>query len=256
MKEKIKNYLEKIENEKNIKILWACETGSRAWGFPSPDSDYDVRLIYVHKPDWYLNLVEQKDSIELMLDNRDVDISGWDLRKSLRLLWKSNPPLLERIQSPIIYKENEPFINEMCDIAQHCYSKIATIHHYLNMAKKCFNAVKNTEKYKLKKLFYALRTATACQWILEKEGMPPIQFLTMLDGLSIEKEIKDRILELIELKLNVGESYLHDGEILIFQFIDNCIAQAEATAGSLPPSKAKMSVLNQFFIKTLKHNGY
>ena len=103
MDKKIKKYLKNIEEKFDITILLACETGSRAWGFPSPDSDYDVRLIYKHKRDWYLSLAEEKDTIELMLDNNEIDISGWDIRKTLRLLWKSNPPLLERIQSPIIY---------------------------------------------------------------------------------------------------------------------------------------------------------
>lgn len=251
MKEKIKNYLDKIEKDKNIQILWACETGSRAWGFPSPDSDYDVRLIYVQQMDWYLNLVEQKDTIEIMLDNREVDISGWDLRKSLRLLWKSNPPLLERIQSPIIYKSNDLFITALRKIAQDCYSKIATIHHYLNMAKKCFGEVKDTKQYKLKKLFYALRTATACKWILEKEGIPPIVFSKMMDGLSMDKELKNRIDKLIQLKLSVDESYLHEGEDIIFQYIRDCIVEAELKAGSLPSSKANMTILNQFFMNTL-----
>ena len=98
MKEKIKQYLKEIEQRKNIKILFACETGSRAWGFPSPDSDFDIRLIYRHKKSWYLSLNEKKDTIELMADNNELDLSGWDLKKSLTLLSKSNPPLLEKIQ--------------------------------------------------------------------------------------------------------------------------------------------------------------
>src|SRR5690606_32395753 len=116
MSEKIIQYLDKIENEKQIKILLACETGSRAWGFPSPDSDFDIRIIYVHKKDWYLSLSEKKDSIELMFENNDIDISGWDLRKSLRLLQKSNPPLLERIQSPIVYKSDNTFLAEINEL--------------------------------------------------------------------------------------------------------------------------------------------
>ena len=93
MEEKIKKYLSDLEKEKAIEILLACETGSRVWGFPSPDSDFDVRIIYKHEKDWYLSLTEEKDTIEYFLENNEIDISGWDLRKSLRLLWKSNPPL-------------------------------------------------------------------------------------------------------------------------------------------------------------------
>lgn len=164
MEEKIKKYLNQLEEEKKIKILLACETGSRAWGFPSPDSDYDVRIIYVHDVDWYLSLKEKKDTIEWMLENNDLDITGWDLRKVLRLLWKSNPPLLERIQSPIIYRVDEKFLKDINTLATSYYSKIATMHHYLSMAKKTFEEL-NPQEYKLKKLFYALRNSTACKWI-------------------------------------------------------------------------------------------
>jgi len=83
MKKKIKKYLEQIEEEKEIKILLACETGSRAWGFPSPDSDYDIRIIYVHRNNWYLSVNEQKDTIDIMLENNDLDISGWELKSHL-----------------------------------------------------------------------------------------------------------------------------------------------------------------------------
>ncbi len=162
MHNKINHYLETIEKEKQIRILLACETGSRAWGFPSPDSDYDVRIVYVHDKDWYLSLTEKKDSIQKMYENNDIDITGWDLRKSLRLLMKSNPPLLERIQSTIIYRQEDAFVNSIGALANKSYSRIATIHHYLSMAKKFFEDIK--DEYKLKKFFYALRSATACLW--------------------------------------------------------------------------------------------
>src|SRR5687768_11274605 len=150
MQQKIQTYLTQIEEEYKIKILLACETGSRAWGFPSPDSDYDVRIIYAHHKDWYLSLNEGKDTIEKMLENNDLDITGWDLRKVLRLLWKSNPPLLERIQSPIIYKVDPDFLKEINVLAKSCYSKIATMYHYLSMAKKTVGEL-DPKGYKLKK---------------------------------------------------------------------------------------------------------
>ncbi len=199
MRQKINSYLAQIEKEKDIKILLAVETGSRAWGFPSPDSDYDIRMIYVHPQDWYLSLTEKKDSIEMMLENNDLDITGWDLRKVLRLLWKSNPPLLERIQSPIIYKQDAEFLEAFRSIAQDTYSRIATIHHYVNMAIKCYAEISEGETYKLKKFFYALRAATACKWILEKKEIPPIEFKRMLSGLELKKSLTDRIEELISL---------------------------------------------------------
>ncbi len=251
IEEKIKKYLSDLEKEKGIEILIACETGSRAWGFPSPDSDFDVRIIYKHDKDWYLSLTEEKDTIEYFLDNKEIDISGWDLRKVLRLLWKSNPPLLERIQSPIIYKVDKDFLTEINSIAQKTYSRIATIHHYLSMAKKALEEVTNAEEYKLKKFFYALRASIACLWILEREEIPPIEFSKMLNGLDFQGFLKARIRELIELKSTKSESYLHKGENELIEFMKTCIERTDGESQSLPASKGQMTDLNDFFRKLL-----
>lgn len=251
MEDKIKKYLIDLEEEKGIEILLACETGSRAWGFPSPDSDFDVRIIYKHDKNWYLSLTEEKDTIECFYENNDIDISGWDLRKSLRLLWKSNPPLLERIQSPIIYKVNEGFRKEINTIAQNTYSRIATIHHYSSMAKKAYEDVANSNEYKLKRFFYALRASVACIWIIEKEEIPPIELGVMLDKLDFPETIIKRIYELIELKSTISEAYLHTGEQELIDFMKGCLEKAENKSKSLPASKGQMSELNKFFIKAL-----
>jgi len=251
MKEKINQYLNKIEKEKNIIILLACETGSRAWGFPSPDSDFDIRIIYKHKKDWYLSLNEKKDSIDLMFENNEIDITGWDLRKSLKLLQKSNSPLLERIQSPIIYKKDDEFLDEMTTVAQNQYSRIATIHHYLSMAKNFLEELKEAKEYKLKKFFYALRSATACKWILEKEEMPPIEFLKMINGLNIPNSVTNRIDELILLKSTISESYFHEGEKELISFIEACINETDKKRQSLPSAKGNTEELDTFFLKTL-----
>lgn len=249
MKDKIRKYLEEIEEEKAIKILLACETGSRAWGFPSPDSDYDIRIIYVHKNDWYLSVNEPKDSIDLMLENNDLDISGWELKKSLGLLMKSNPPLLERIQSPIIYKVDDEFASDIWQVSKKCYSKIATIHHYLSMAKKMKEEIVRKKEFKLKKFFYTLRAATVCKWILEKEEMPPIEFPKVFLNLNLSKRIVNSIEDLINLKSTKSESYFHTGEEELMSFIDNCIVISEEKKSNLPAGNCKMSNLNQVLRK-------
>lgn len=251
MEDRIIKYLLELERKEEIEILLACETGSRAWGFPSPDSDFDVRVVYKHKKSWYLGLTEEKDTIEYFLENNEIDISGWDLRKSLRLLWKSNPPLLERIQSPIVYKVDQDFPEGINLIAQDTYSRIATIHHYLSMAKKALDEVVTPEQYKLKKFFYALRASVACLWILEREEIPPIEFGKMMHGLELPKNLIDKIAELIDLKSTRSEIYLHKGEVELIDFIKTCIERADKESQNLSASKGKMSDLNEFFIKTL-----
>jgi predicted nucleotidyltransferase len=252
MKERINKYISDLEKERGIEVLLACETGSRAWGFPSPDSDYDVRIIYKHHRDWYLCLTEEKDSLELFYDNNEIDISGWDLRKSLRLIWKSNAALIERIQSPIIYKKDSEFIEGIKLIAQKTYSRIGTIHHYLNMAKNELSEVEDHSDYKLKTFFYALRASVACLWILEKEIMPPIEFGIMLNGLDIDEKLMSRIQELIDLKSTISESYKHKDEQDLIVFMKKCIERADVEAKTLPASKGEMNELNEFFRQTIR----
>jgi len=247
MTEKIQQYLREIEDEKDIKILWACETGSRAWGFHSTDSDYDIRLIYVHKKDWYISLSDKKDSIERMLENNDIDISGWEWKKSLKLLRKSNPALLERIQSPIVYTVDHECIKDLKKTASFCYSRIATIHHYLSMAKKFRFEMDENEPYKLKKFFYTLRSALVCKWILEKDLSPPIEFTKIYKTLDLNTSIVTRIDDLIDIKSTIKESYLHQGESLLFQLIDDCIVEAEEKKNGLPSSKVDHEKLEDLF---------
>ncbi len=256
MKNKIIAYLNELEKEKDIKILFACETGSRAWGFPSPDSDFDIRMVYVHKKDWYLTLSEKKDNINRMLEDNEIDISGWDLRKSLRLLQKSNAALLERIQSPILYKADKDFLKTFNDLAALKYSRIATIHHYLSMSKKFIEELRENKTYKLKKFFYALRSATACKWILEKEEMPPIEFKKMLSDLTLNSKLLKRIDTLIDLKATISESYLHEGENELLEFIETCIKQADDNRKSLPSSKDQLVDLDVFFRKIISENDH
>lgn len=253
MKERIQEQLLQIEKEKNIRILLACETGSRAWGFPSPDSDYDIRIIYTHPVDWYLSISEKKDTIEQMLDNGELDITGWDFRKCLRLLWKSNAALLERIQSPIIYIEERNFTQEIYSYATQCFSPIATIYHYLGLAKNSFSDIENATELKLKKMFYALRATLACKWIIDKNSIPPIVFITMVDELDIDASLKNRIKELIALKASKNEDYLHPKEVEIIQFIREQIDIADSKANTLSGIKNKKVDLDELFLKVVKN---
>ncbi len=117
MREKIKLELERIEKENDVKILFAVESGSRAWGFPSKDSDYDVRFVYMHPVEWYLSIHDKRDVIEYPISD-DLDISGWDIKKALQLFAKSNPALLEWIRSPIFYSKNSNFPEQLQQMSE------------------------------------------------------------------------------------------------------------------------------------------
>jgi predicted nucleotidyltransferase len=248
----IKNALQQIGISQDIKILYACETGSRAWGFPSPDSDYDVRMIYIHPMEWYLSLSEKKDSLEQMLHQGELDITGWDIRKCLSLLYKSNGALLERIQSPIVYVQEPGLVTILQEAANACFSPVATMFHYLGMAKTSFGDIEDASQIKLKKLFYALRATLACKWILDMNSIPPIVFATMVNELDLSETLKTRIRELVELKSTQVEAYIHQAEPELNSFIKKTMALAEAAAPGLPGRKKPDPDLDPVFLKLIK----
>jgi len=229
MNEKILQKLKQIELEKNVKICYAVESGSRAWGFASPDSDFDIRFIYINEKDYYLSLWEKTDVIEFMTED-DLDGSGWDLKKTLKLLAKSNAPLLEWFYSPVIYYENEAIMKQLRELAMDCFSPIATLHHYLGTSKN-FMDVCQAENVKLKSYFYALRAALAGKWIIEKNTFPPVAFLELVP--IAPPEIQQKIKELIEIKANQNETYLHPKEALITDFLTQTITYNQVNASGL-----------------------
>lgn len=156
MDKAIQAQLRSIEEKNNVKILYAVESGSRGWGFESKDSDFDVRFIYVHPIEWYLSVFEGSDIIEIPIDEV-LDINGWDIKKALKLMYKSNAPLLEWLSSPIIYKQNQEFIKELKHLAEKYFSSISVTYHYINLAKKSFDGLEGLNKIKIKKLFYVIR---------------------------------------------------------------------------------------------------
>ncbi len=252
MQERIQAALKAIEEDKDVTILWACETGSRAWGFPSPDSDQDVRIIYRHKPEWYVSVWEKRDTIEYMSEDKMLDVVGWDIRKCLQLLWKSNAPLLERIQSPVIYREVAGFISPMMAVAEACYSPISTMYHYLGMAKKTFGEVEGADEVRLKKLFYALRAAMACKWIMDKDTMPPIEFGIKLKELELPADLLNRIEELIALKATKNEDYTHGREPLLIDFIAEQIDLSGKAVPSLGSRRDNSVDLDAFLQKAIQ----
>jgi predicted nucleotidyltransferase len=204
MIDEIKNELAKLEKEKNIKILYAVESGSRAWGFASKDSDWDVRFIYVHDYDWYLSINDKKDNIETILPN-DIDLSGWELKKSLLLFRKSNPPLLEWLRSPIVYKEEFSIATELRNAVKIYFNPKSCLYHYLHMARGNYEAYFKEDEVRLKKYFYVLRPILACIWIERTDGMAPMEFEILVNEEIKDPSIKTEINKLLERKMNGDE---------------------------------------------------
>lgn len=194
----IEGELQRIESAHGVRILFAAESGSRAWGFASRDSDFDVRFIYARDPDWYLSVDVGRDVIEEKPD-AELDLVGWDIRKALQLLRKSNPSLLEWIKSAIVYRADPVFALTFGLLASEFYSPARGFRHYLSMAKSDLPA--DTEpREPLKKILYVLRALLAAQWIERGLGPVPIRFQTLVDMLVQDPLIRIQIAVLVARK--------------------------------------------------------
>ena len=202
MEATIRKTLEEIEQRENCRILLAVESGSRAWGFASPDSDYDVRFIYVRPCEEYLRLERERDVIELPVD-KVLDVNGWDLDKTLRLLHRSNPTVFEWFSSPIVYKTT-PFAGQFVPMAQRYFSSKKGLWHYLSMAEGNDRAYLRGETVRAKKYFYVLRPVLACRWILEKGTPPPMRFDELAES-QLDAGLKSTVAELLDLKMHAPE---------------------------------------------------
>ena len=196
MIEAIRKALNGIEAAHGVRVLFAVESGSRAWGFASPDSDYDVRFVYVHPVEHYLSVKERRDVIEAELPD-DLDLAGWDLRKALGLLSKSNPSLHEWLGSPIVYSEDQAFMAEFRPLAGAWLSETALLKHYLSMARSNWNAYLQGEAVARKKYLYVLRPILAGLWIERGMGAPPTPFAELRSVLDdpVMNAALDRLLE-------------------------------------------------------------
>lgn len=242
----IQTLLNQLEKEEDIQLLFACESGSRAWGFESTDSDYDVRFVYARPRDWYLTIDEGRDVIERPIDDA-IDLSGWDIRKALKLLRKSNPPLLEWLQSPILYRENPKVFQWLKDEMKESYSPISCLYHYLHMAQGNFRDYLRREDVRVKKYFYVLRPVLACLWIEQERGPVPMEFDILFKELVPEGALHREISTLL-LRKRKGEE-LDKGPVIpvINEFLESEIERLSAKKVERAEKGERTARLNELF---------
>ncbi len=248
--------LHEVEREHGVRVLYAVESGSRAWGFASPASDYDVRFIYSHSRDWYLSVdvEEQRDVIEYEPAD-GIDLNGWDLRKALKLLGHSNPSVVEWLQSPRVYLDKCHFGEQARALCGEVYSVQKGIHHYYNMAKSNYQGHLKAQLVPLKKYFHVLRALFAVRW-LQAHGEPaPVEFERLRDQVQDQTALKQAIDKLLARR---GSG--HDKEFMpaipaLNEFIESELSALAATAAPSPatdPAQDDLSVVNKVFRRLLE----
>ncbi|GIN84488.1 hypothetical protein J6TS2_08740 [Heyndrickxia sporothermodurans] len=252
MHKRIVDELKKIERAYNVKVLYACDSGSRSWELSSIDSDYDVRFIYLHSKEWYLSIDQKRDVIELPIDDV-LDMNGWDLQKALRLFRKSNPSILEWLSSGIIYYQSYSVIMQLKKLTSTVFDPKACFYHYLHMAKKNIRDFLHKDQLKIKKYFYILRPILAAKWIEQNHCFPPVEFTVLVNELLPEGELKKEIVKLRDLKINGIELDIIVNINLIKEFIQLEVEKLSQYTTSLNKNNLDPTEqLNELFRNALK----
>lgn len=255
MKDEIISKLHQIEKEYQVTVLYAVESGSRAWGFESKDSDYDIRFIYAHPLEWYITIEDKRGVIEIKAQG-SLDFSGWDIRKALGLYKRSNPPLYEWLISPIIYVEKGTLAQQLRDLSPRYYSPVTSIYHYLHMARGNYRQYLQGNTVRVKKYFYVLRPIFACMWIEQYTTQPPMEFVKILEILTLPDVLKKEIGRLYDRK-KAGEELDKEAKITVInQFLDEKIKYFENRAkemGTRQELKPDSTELDHILYETIKN---
>lgn len=245
--------LQKIETERQVKIVYACEAGSRAWGFASPDSDFDVRIVYTYPKDTYLSIYEPTDHFSFMEKQEEaiLDFSGWDLRKVLGNMRKSNAVVFEWLQSPIVYQEQDAFRSRLLEVALSYFSAKSIIFHYLGI---CHNTIKtyiSGDRIKIKKYFYILRPLLAAKWVADRNTIPPVEFCRLLELVQDNSGLIVAIGQLLAEKQVAKEGKMISLRPEIEEFVAEERARLTALSEQMPHIQMDPETLNVFFREAL-----
>ena len=250
MRETIIGKLNETAENRGCRILYAVESGSRAWGFASPDSDYDVRFIYAMPKESYLRLEKMRDVIELPVSG-ELDINGWDLQKTLRLLHSSNPTLFEWFSSPIVYVETE-FADRFRKLMLEYYNSKKSLYHYISMAEGNYREYLKGETVRAKKYFYVLRPILACRWIIDRGTPPPMLFSELAEA-ELPEYLLPETERLLDIKMNSPEVKEIPKIEKLNQYMDKSIEEIKALIRSMPDSgEPDWEKLNEFFMSVVE----
>ena len=249
MKDIILERLSEIESRYDVKILLAVESGSRAWGFASKDSDYDVRFVYVHRKEWYLTLTEGRDVIEELDSDGVMDFAGWDLKKALLLMGKGNCAFAEWLNSPTIYYKDEEFFKGVSELKDEYFRKISAVNHYYHMAMNHDKRYLEKRGCEMKRFMYHLRGLLAAKYAALYGTYPPVLFSELVDRMVDDQAIKAEIANLVQLK---KESREHNTMIVntsLVTFATSIASEIESMFGTFPEDKQMdYKKLDKFFL--------
>ena len=241
------------EKEHDVKVIYAIESGSRAWGFASPNSDFDVRFIYVRPKEWYLtvDLESRRDVIEYEIVD-EIDINGWDIRKALKLFWKSNPTFVEWLHSPIVYVDDGLFANAARNLINDIYSVEKGIYHYRSMAKTNYRTYLKKDIVPIKKYFYVLRPLLSIMWLERMHSPAPIEFHRLREQVKDNAALDEELSKLLARKIVSQEKELAPAIPLLNAFIETELERLEPISLDSTKKERDIQPLNDLFLRLLE----
>lgn len=258
IRSQILSQLREVEQTEGVRILFAIESGSRAWGFPSPDSDYDVRFVYARPVDWYLSIHPGRDVIERPIED-DWDVNGWDIQKALGLLLKPNPVLLEWLSSPVQYIWHDEVCAKLIHFSKQVAHGLACLNHYRLLGERQWSTyVDGREEISLKKYLYVVRPAMAIRWTrMHPDVIPPMNFQALLDGCDLDVDVLERLAFILEEKSKARELGTGMREPLIDALVESEFEQARSAAAQFEKSRADLRPqADRLFREIIKETTY
>jgi predicted nucleotidyltransferase len=253
VRQEILRKLQAVEAEHGVRVLYACESGSRGWGFASPDSDYDVRFVFVRPAKEYLRVTPMRDVIE-EAPGPVFDVNGWDVRKALQLLAKGNATLVEWLSSPVVYRQDDRFLQRMREVTAAVYQPVRSFHHYFAMGRSNFREYLHGEQVRAKKYLYVLRPLMAAKWVLERPDSPPMAFESLVRALVSDPAVLQEIEELLILKRRSGEQEWLPSRPLLNGYLEGLMDElAQATP---PAGEPNMAPLDGLLAETVLTSGW
>ncbi|MGM0839660.1 MAG: nucleotidyltransferase domain-containing protein [Bacillota bacterium] len=251
MRKIILDKLKSIEREERVRILYAVEAGSRAWGYHTDESDYDVRFIYIREVPAYLNLQGTKDVIVKPVQY-SIEFSGWDLSKALKLLRKSNPSLMEWLTNENVYIEH-PDIEKVRKLREQTFSPTRCLIHYYHMGKRNMEKYSNEEIKDLKKMMTIIRPWLAFKWIKEYQTFPPNGVNEMVDSITMNEEMKATISSMLLSRVN-GKEVPFPHLMYMEKDIREDFLKMEGTMKDLPSDDSfQWGEINETFLNILEN---
>lgn len=250
---RVAEQLAALEAEHGVRVLYCAESGSRAWGFGSPDSDYDVRFIYAHPADWYLRLIEPRDVIEKGIDADLIDLNGWDVRKALRLLLKSNPAFFEWLVSPIVYRDDGVFADAARPLFLAHAAPMTLAGHYQSIARGQWQReIADTATPRLKKYFYCIRPLLALQWVADRQTPPPMAIDDLRAATHVPPAVNREIDQLLLAKRSTPELGTGPRIGVLDAWIEASLAAGLPNLGERIDRTQTMNAADRLLIETIR----